>query len=40
MLANRGFNISDDLAVDGASIAIPSFIRGNPSFPNEKQAAL
>ena len=30
MLADRGFDIADDLALIGASLAIPPFTRGKP----------
>ena len=30
VLADRGFDISDELALIGASLAIPSFTKGKP----------
>ena len=30
MLADHGFDIADDLALVGASLAIPAFTRGKP----------
>jgi len=36
VLADRGFDISDDLAIVGASLAILPFTKGKLNYPSEK----
>ena len=36
VLADRGFDISDDLAMVGASLAIPPLLKVNPNSHSEK----
>ena len=36
VLADRGFDITDDLTMVSASLAIPPFTRGNPSCLSER----
>ena len=35
ILANRGFDIADDLAMVGASLAIPPFTKGKPQLSQQ-----
>ena len=36
ILADRGFNISDELAIRGAKLEIPSFTKGKKQLPDKK----
>ena len=36
VLADRGFDIADDLAVVGASLAIPPFTKGKPQLSQQE----